>query len=116
MLGAAHRLRPEVLTKSGLMLGLGEDDDEVLDALIDLRDVGTDIVTLGQYLRPSKRHLPVSRYVTPDTFKSLGDDARTLGFVVASGPLVRSSYRAAALSQSARRARSNERVSQTRRP
>ena len=120
VLGAAHRLRPEVLTKSGLMLGLGEDDDEILDALIDLRDVGTDIVTLGQYLRPSKRHLPVARYVTPDTFKSLGDDARTLGFAVASGPLVRSSYRAAALSQSARRARSNERsnerVSQTRRP
>ena len=111
VLGAAHRLRPEVLTKSGLMLGIGEDDDEVLDALIDLREVGTDIVTLGQYLRPSRRHLPVVRYVDPDTFASLGDDARTLGFAVASGPLVRSSYRAAALSQAARWARQGDAMS-----
>jgi lipoic acid synthetase len=105
VLGAAHRLRPDVLTKSGLMLGLGENDDEVLDTLIALSDVGTDIVTIGQYLRPSRRHLPVQRYVDPDTFKSLADDARTLGFAVASGPLVRSSYRAAALSRAARAAK-----------
>jgi lipoic acid synthetase len=105
VLGAAHRLRPDVLTKSGLMLGLGENDDEVLDTLIALRDVGTDIVTIGQYLRPSRRHLPVQGYVDPDTFACFADDARTLGFEVASGPLVRSSYRAAALSRAARASR-----------
>lgn len=105
VLAAAHRLRPQVLTKSGLMLGLGEDDDEVLDALIELRAVGTDIVTLGQYLRPSRRHLPVMRWVEPETFDALADDARSLGFAVAAGPLVRSSYRAAALSTAARHAR-----------
>jgi lipoic acid synthetase len=85
------------VTKSGLMLGLGEDDDEVLDAMIALRGVGVSILTLGQYLRPSRQQLPVQRWVAPETFALLGDDARTLGFVVATGPRVRSSYRAAAL-------------------
>jgi hypothetical protein len=74
----------------------------VIDALISLCDVGTDIVTLGQYLRPTRRHLQVARLVEPDTFAALADDARTLGFVVAAGPLVRSSYRAASLAHAAR--------------
>lgn len=102
VLAAAHRRRPALPTKSGLMLGLGEDDDEVLDTMIALRDVGVSILTIGQYLRPSRRHLPVVRYVRPEEFAALADDARTLGFAVASGPLVRSSYKAAALAQEAR--------------
>ncbi|MBM3673737.1 MAG: lipoyl synthase [Actinobacteria bacterium] len=84
-----------LVTKSGLILGMGETDDEVRAALIDLRAVGTDIVTLGQYLRPSRAHLPVARWWTPDEFAALGDHARALGFAhVESGPLVRSSYHA----------------------
>ncbi|NMG73904.1 lipoyl synthase [Aromatoleum diolicum] len=86
---------PDVPTKSGLMLGLGETDDEVLDTLRDLRAHGCDIVTLGQYLRPSPAHLPVERYVAPDEFERLRERALELGFAeVAAGPLVRSSYRA----------------------
>lgn len=82
-------------TKAGLMLGLGEEPAEVRQAFKDLRDVGCDILTLGQYLRPSKDHLPVERYLTPDEFRGLGDEARGLGFRhVESGPLVRSSYHA----------------------
>jgi lipoyl synthase len=99
----ARRRRPDLLTKSGLMLGLGEDDDEVLDAMMALRAVDVDILTLGQYLRPSRRHLPVLRHVAPDLFAAFADDARSLGFTVASGPLVRSSYKAAALARAARR-------------
>jgi lipoic acid synthetase len=83
------------LTKAGLMLGLGEERDELLQVFRDLRQVGCDILTLGQYLRPSKDHLPVERYATPEEFRVLGDDARALGFRhVESGPLVRSSYHA----------------------
>jgi lipoic acid synthetase len=106
VLAAAKARSPSLLVKSGLMLGLGEDDDEVIDTLIALRDVGTDIVTIGQYLRPTRRHLQVARLVEPDTFAALADDARSLGFVVAAGPLVRSSYRAASLAQTARARRS----------
>ena len=105
VLQAARRRRPSLLTKSGLMLGLGEDDDEVLDAMLALREVGVGILTLGQYLRPSRRHLPVVRHVEPEVFAALADDARSLGFTVASGPLVRSSYRAASLARAARAAR-----------
>ncbi len=84
-----------VPTKSGLMLGLGETTDEVLAVMRDLRSHGCDMLTLGQYLRPSRAHLPVSRYATPEEFANLAREARALGFSqVASGPLVRSSYHA----------------------
>jgi lipoyl synthase len=86
---------PEIPTKSGLMLGLGETDDEIIEVLKDLRAHQCDMLTLGQYLQPSKFHAPVERYVTPDNFKRLGDIAQELGFTnAASGPLVRSSYHA----------------------
>ncbi|MCC7381765.1 MAG: lipoyl synthase [Deltaproteobacteria bacterium] len=98
VLDHAKSLRPALLTKSSIMLGLGETEDEVLATLRDLKGVGVDIVTLGQYLRPSFKHLPVAEYVTPDRFERLGAAARALGFgFVASGPLVRSSYRAGEL-------------------
>jgi len=86
---------PQVLTKSGLMLGLGEELDEVKAVLQDLRAHDVDMVTLGQYLAPSRDHLPVARFVHPDEFAELGRYAEELGFKrVASGPLVRSSYHA----------------------
>jgi len=95
VLKAAKEIREDVLTKSGLMLGVGETMDEVMDTLRDLREAGCDIVTLGQYLQPSTDQLPVERYVTPDEFQQLKTDAQTLGFRhVESGPLVRSSYHA----------------------
>jgi lipoic acid synthetase len=91
----AKKVRPEVLTKSSLMLGLGESDEEIRQALRDLRAVGVDIVTLGQYLRPTQHHLPVERYVTPEEFAQYRDWGYEEGFMeVFSGPLVRSSYRA----------------------
>jgi lipoic acid synthetase len=91
----ARRSRPDVKTKSGLMLGLGETSEEVFETLADLRAVGCDFLTLGQYLQPSPRHLPVERYVPPAEFDELGRLARKLGFrEVASGPFVRSSYHA----------------------
>jgi lipoyl synthase len=84
-----------IYTKSGLMLGLGETTDEVLTAMKDLRGVGCDILTLGQYLQPTLRHLPVLEFVSPSKFAELGARALSLGFKhVASGPLVRSSYHA----------------------
>ncbi len=84
------------LTKSSIMVGVGETDDEVLEAMRDLRAVGVDVVTLGQYLRPTPKHLEVTRFVTPETFAMYEREAVAMGFVyVASGPLVRSSYRAA---------------------
>jgi lipoic acid synthetase len=77
------------------MLGLGESYDEVIQTLRDLRDHDVDIVTLGQYMRPTKKHLAVKEWVHPDVFKKLGDCAREMGFLsVASAPLVRSSYKA----------------------
>jgi len=86
---------PDVPTKSGLMLGLGETDDEIIKVLKDLRAHGCDWLTLGQYLQPSVHHLPVERYVPPDGFDKLGEIAKELGFKnVASGPMVRSSYHA----------------------
>ena len=82
-------------TKSGLMLGLGENQEEVVAVLSDLREAGVDVVTLGQYLQPSRTHLPVERFYTPEEFDTFRDHAYSLGFQhVASGPLVRSSYRA----------------------
>jgi lipoic acid synthetase len=91
----ASKSRPDVRTKSGLMLGLGETTEELFETLADLRAVGCDFLTLGQYLQPSPRHLPVIRYLPPAEFDELGRLARTLGFAeVASGPFVRSSYHA----------------------
>jgi lipoic acid synthetase len=84
-----------VLTKTGIMLGLGEEREELLQVMRDLREVECDILTLGQYLRPSKEHLPVERYVTPDEFADLKREGMAMGFRhVESGPLVRSSYHA----------------------
>ena len=81
--------------KSGIMLGLGETEVELFTALTDLRSVGCDILTLGQYLQPSLKHLPVKEFVTPEKFQEYGERAREMGFVhVASGPMVRSSYHA----------------------
>jgi lipoyl synthase len=101
VLELAKRLRPTVRTKSGLMLGLGETTEELLDTLADLRAIGCDFLTLGQYLQPSPRHLPVGRYLPPEEFDELGRLARALGFAeVASGPMVRSSYHADEMARS----------------
>lgn len=95
LLQRIKQLDPRIKTKSGLMLGLGETRDEVLDCLADLRAVDCDFLTLGQYLQPGPRYLPVVRYVPPDEFEVLGSIARQMGFTkVASGPFVRSSYHA----------------------
>ena len=95
---AKHRARSlerNLLTKTGVMLGLGEQRDELLEVMRDLREIECDILTLGQYLRPSKEHLPVERYVTPEEFSDLKRAGMDLGFRhVESGPLVRSSYHA----------------------
>ena len=89
----AHR--PEVLTKTSLMLGLGERDNEILKTMDDLRDAHVDILTLGQYLRPTPNHLPVERYVSPEEFDAFRREGLDKGFVeVVAGPMVRSSYRA----------------------
>jgi lipoic acid synthetase len=105
VLRRARALRPDVVTKSSLMVGVGETDAEVLDALQRLRDAGVELVTLGQYLtpgRPGTRFLPVDRYVLPEQFAAWETTARQLGFKgVAAGPLVRSSYRAGELYQQA---------------
>ena len=95
VLKSAKEMQPQVLTKSGLMLGVGETEEEVLTTLNDLRENNVDIVTLGQYLQPSNRHLQVARYVTPAEFQEFKAAAENLGFRhVESGPLVRSSYHA----------------------
>ncbi|MCS6812886.1 MAG: lipoyl synthase [Cyanobacteria bacterium] len=95
LLRTVKELAPGIPTKSGLMLGLGETEAEVIQTMQDLRAVGCDRLTLGQYLRPSLAHLPVQRYWTPEDFDRLGAIARDLGFTqVRSGPLVRSSYHA----------------------
>ncbi|MFM2095516.1 MAG: hypothetical protein RIS70_2640 [Planctomycetota bacterium] len=95
LLRRVKQTRPEVRTKSGLMLGLGESQQEVLDVLADLRAAHCDFLTLGQYLQPTFDHLPVERYVTPEEFEQLGQLAKRMGFAqVASGPFVRSSYHA----------------------
>jgi lipoic acid synthetase len=95
LLRRAKALSPRTPTKTGLMLGLGETRDELLQVFVDLRQVQVDVLTLGQYLRPSLRHLPVERHVPPDEFASLKQVAKEMGFRhVESGPLVRSSYHA----------------------
>jgi lipoic acid synthetase len=95
VLRMAKELRPGQFTKSGLILGMGERNEEIIDALGDLRESWVDLVTLSQYLQPTKFHLPVDRWVTPDEFRWLADEGMALGFAhVESGPLVRSSYHA----------------------
>src|SRR3989338_331345 len=95
VLAAVKELNPRVFTKSSIMLGLGESEEEVVEAMRDLRAIDVDMLTLGQYLRPSSWHLPVSEYVAPETFNKLKVAGEALGFkYVAAGPFVRSSYRA----------------------
>ena len=95
LLARYKSVQPDVQTKSGLMLGLGETFEEVVEVMKDCRRHKVDMLTLGQYLQPSRDHLPVDRYVHPDEFEALAEEARALGFKrVASGPLVRSSYQA----------------------
>ncbi len=95
LLQRAKAAAPERLTKSGVMVGLGETKDELLDVFADLRAHDVDILTVGQYLRPTQKHLPLERYYHPDEFTELGEAAKALGFAhVESGPLVRSSYHA----------------------
>lgn len=95
ILDHAKRRAPERFTKTSMMLGLGEADDEIEQAMNDARDVGVDIFTMGQYLQPSKKHLAIESFVTPERFKSFGDLARSKGFhQVVSSPLSRSSYHA----------------------
>ena len=107
VLSRAKVLRPDLLTKSSIMIGLGETDEEVADAMRQLRAAGVDMLTLGQYLapgRPGERYLPVDRFVPPEQFQVWADEARKLGFrAVAAWPLVRSSYRAGLLLGEARR-------------
>ncbi|MGN6599766.1 MAG: lipoyl synthase, partial [Actinomycetes bacterium] len=98
-----------MVTKSNLILGMGETTDEVVAALHDLHEAGCDLVTITQYLRPSVRHHPVERWVHPEEFVSLRDEAEAIGFLgVMSGPLVRSSYRAGRLWAQAMRRRGQE--------
>jgi lipoic acid synthetase len=95
MMKQVKAYNPEVKTKSGLMLGLGEERGELLEALADLRDHDVDFLTLGQYLQPGEKYLPVVRFVPPEEFDELGEIAKQMGFrKVASGPFVRSSYHA----------------------
>ncbi len=91
----AKAMRPDVYAKSGIMAGLGETEDEVVSVMRDLRDAGCDLLTIGQYLRPSRENLPVSEYVSPDVFEKYAQTGRSMGFLsVASAPFVRSSYNA----------------------
>ncbi|HXN08531.1 MAG TPA: lipoyl synthase [Candidatus Acidoferrales bacterium] len=95
VLRSVKEMRPDMLTKSSIMLGLGETDDDVLQAARDLRAIGVEIITFGQYLQPTKKHLPVVEFVTPEKFAWFAREIKPLGFrQVVSGPLVRSSYHA----------------------
>ncbi len=95
VLRRVKEMKPGIVTKSGIMLGLGEEENELFQAMDDLRESGVQVLTLGQYLRPTPNHLPVVEYITPETFDTYGEIARKKGFeFVASGPLVRSSYHA----------------------
>ena len=89
------RAENAIFTKSGIMLGLGETEEELMEALSDLREARCDILTLGQYLQPTLKHLPVAAFIRPEKFEDYGERARAMGFThVASGPMVRSSYHA----------------------
>jgi lipoic acid synthetase len=96
VLARAKQRRPDAITKSSIMVGIGETDAEVVETMRDLRAAGVDIVTVGQYLRPTPKHAAVDRYVEPSQFDAFAEEGRKMGFAfVASGPLVRSSYKAA---------------------
>lgn len=104
VLQRVHETQPDLPTKSGLMLGLGETTDEVVAVMSDLREHGVEMLTLGQYLRPSPAHLPVASFIEPATFAELSREAYAAGFsAVASAPFVRSSYHAAEMTESASR-------------
>jgi lipoyl synthase len=96
VLRLVKEIAPHLITKSGLMVGLGETRNELSQTFHDLREVGCDVLTIGQYLQPTRdRHVPVDRFYSPEEFEELGEEARSLGFIsVASGPFVRSSYNA----------------------
>lgn len=95
VLKEAKNTNPNLVTKSSIMLGLGETDDQIEQTMKDLREVGVDCLTLGQYMQPTKKHLKVNEYVTPEKFKHWEEKGNELGFLyTASGPLVRSSYKA----------------------
>jgi lipoic acid synthetase len=103
LLAGVKRLNPGTVSKSGFMVGLGEKREEVGNLMRDLRKVGCDLLTIGQYLRPSKDHHPVVEYIPPDIFQTYEVEARSLGFLgVASGPYVRSSYQAESLYRKAK--------------
>src|SRR5690606_38285904 len=96
VLARAKELRPDIYTKSNIMVGLGETPEEVIEVMRDMRSAGCDFLTMGQYLQPSPKHLPVVEYVHPDLFEEYRRQAYGLGFLhVASGPFVRSSFDAA---------------------
>jgi len=104
VLSFARRHRPDVMTKSGFMVGLGETLEEVAELLRDLRERDVDVATIGQYLQPTRRNLPVAEYVTPERFDRYRDIGLSLGFkMVFSGPLVRSSYMADVVNEQAAR-------------
>ena len=108
VLRIVKELRPELITKSGLMLGLGETRDELLQTFDDLRAAGCDVLTLGQYLTPTPAHAPIARFYSPDEFDELAEIARGRGFLsIAAGPFVRSSYNAAAVFNEIKRLRPN---------
>jgi len=91
----AKKANPSLITKTSLMLGVGETDEEVLQTMKDLRNIGVDAITLGQYMRPTRKHMKVTEYVKPEKFDHWGKVGEELGFkYTASGPLVRSSYKA----------------------
>lgn len=95
VLETAKECNPELITKSSIMLGLGETDEEIEQTMTDLKEAGVDALTLGQYMQPTKRHLKVIEYITPEKFKKWENIGNELGFLyTASGPLVRSSYKA----------------------
>jgi lipoic acid synthetase len=100
VLEMVKQMNPAIYTKSGIMLGLGETREEVLQTMRDLRSVGVDALTIGQYLRPTQRHLPVQEYIHPDQFEEYRVLGEEMGFLFdASGPFIRSSYNAIAFSQ-----------------
>jgi lipoyl synthase len=106
VLKRAAAWKPALAVKSGIMLGLGENDEEVVAAMADLHKAGVRLLTLGQYLQPTRNHPPVDRYPTPEQFEKLADTAKAMGFAgVASGPMVRSSYKADELLDAAKAAR-----------
>jgi lipoic acid synthetase len=109
VLRMAKEMNPDGLTKSGLMVGLGEEHGEIVQTMQDLRESGVDILTIGQYLRPTEKHVEIDRYYHPDEFAQLKEEGFALGFNhVESGPLVRSSYHAHEQSEALRARRSGE--------